>query len=408
VRTLPLPLTPSRKGGPRCYVPPPLAGGGQGEGFLGAFAVTTRSSVAHPSRRSVLKAGIAALAASGVPPSAFADPELAGPLTISTWPYYIDKDTIPNFEKQFGVDVKYIEDINDNDSLFGKIAGSLMTGHNPARDIIVPTNFLVSRLIRLKWVEKFTAEEVPNKKNIEPQFFHARYDPEREYSLPWATILTGLAYNIEKTGRELTSLTDIFDPELKGHVSMLTEMRDTLALVMLGMGISPTTATTKDAEAAIEKVKDAVASGQVRQFFGNDYGAALARGDIWAAFAWSGDIVQLQKDNPNIRFAKAREGYLRAEDDMVIPLKAKHREAALAWMNYVYQPEIFAPITATIQYIPVVAGTRELVRKLDPALADNPLVYPDPEELAKTHPFVELSPDDEHEWSTMFEAAIGH
>jgi spermidine/putrescine transport system substrate-binding protein len=371
--------------------------------------------LAHPSRRDLIRASIlagAGLAAAGLDPSrlgrALAEPALTGPLTISSWPYYIDKETIPNFEKKFGVDVKYIEDINDNDSLFGKIAGSLQTGHNPSRDIIVPTNFLVARLIRLKWVEKFSREEVPNLANLEPVFAHASYDPEREYSLPWATILTGLAYNIDKTGRELTSLTDIFDPAFKGHVSMLTEMRDTLALVMLGMGIDPSTATFKEAEAAVAKIKENVDSGQIRQFFGNDYGAALARGDIWVAFAWSGDIVQLQKDNPNIRFIRSKEGYLRAEDDMVIPLKAAHREAALAWMNYVYDPEVFARITATIQYIPPVAGTREFVRKLNPALADNPLIYPSPDELAKSHPFVQLSPADEHQWSTLFQTAIGH
>jgi spermidine/putrescine transport system substrate-binding protein len=378
------------------------------------MAAGRRSARAHPSRRDLLKSSIAAgagLVAAGLEPGvvarALADPKLAGPLTISSWPFYIDKETIPAFEKKLGVQVKYVEDINDNDSLFGKIAGSLMTGHNPSRDIIVPTNFMVARLIRLKWLEKIDKDAVPNMKNLEPLFAHPHYDPDREFSLPWATILTGIAYDIEKTGRELTSLKDIFDPALKGHVSMLTEMRDTLALVFLGMDIDPSTATYKDAEAAVNKIKENVDSGQIRQFFGNDYGAALSRGDIWAAFAWSGDVVQLQKDNPNIRFVSAKEGYLRAEDDMVIPLQPAHREAAFAWMNYVYDPEIFAKITATIQYIPPVAGVRDYVRKLDPALADNPLVFPSQDELAKTHPFVELNPNDEHEWSTLFESAIG-
>jgi spermidine/putrescine transport system substrate-binding protein len=374
-----------------------------------------RSRLAHPSRRDMLKNAIVAgagLAACGLDPAtivaALADPALSGPLTISSWPYYIDKETIPNFEQKFGVEVKYIEDINDNDSLFGKIAGPLQTGRNPSRDIIVPTNFMVARLIRLKWLEKLDPAAVPNAKNIEPAFAHPDYDPNREYSLPWATILTGIAYNIEKTGRELTSLNDIFDPALKGHVSMLTEMRDTLGLVMLSMGVNPTTATYKDAAAAVAKIKDNVDSGQIRQFFGNDYGAALSRGDVWAAFAWSGDVVQLQKDNPNIRFIKSKEGYFRAEDDMVIPLKPAHKDAAMAWMNYVYDPEVFARITATIQYIPPVAGTREYVRKLAPALADNPLIFPPPDVLEMTHPFVELPPDEEHKWNTLFQSAIGH
>ncbi len=340
-------------------------------------------------------------------PSVAAEP-LSGPLVMSTWPYYIDKETLPDFQAKFGVEVKYIEDINDNPGLFGKIAGPLQMGRNPSRDIIVPTDYLAARLIKLGWVEKIAPGEIPNAVNLDPAFAHPDWDPNRDYSLPWVTFLTGIAYNIDKTGRDLTSVNDIFDPAFKGHVSMLTEMRDSLAMVFLGMGVNPSKATYADAEAAVAKITDAVASGQIRQFFGNDYGAALARGDIWAAYAWSGDVVQLQKDNPSIRFLQAKEGFLRAEDNMVIPLKAEHRAAALAFMNYVYDPAIFARIVATIQYIPPVAGTRELVRKINPALADNPLIYPPAEMLAKAYPFVELTAEDEHKWNTLFQAAIGH
>ncbi len=169
-------------------------------------------SVMLPSRRRVLQAGIAAsigLAAGGVG-RAFADP-LAGPLVMSSWPYYMDDETIPDFEKKFGIDVKYIEDINDNDGLFGKIAGPLQAGRNPSRDIIVPTDFLVGRLIKLGWLEKIAPGEIPNAVNLDPAFAHPDWDPQRQYSLPWVTFLTGIAYNIEKTGHELTSVNDIFD-----------------------------------------------------------------------------------------------------------------------------------------------------------------------------------------------------
>ena len=356
----------------------------------------------HPTRRRVMQAAAVAAILRALPAEAA---ELAGPLVISTWPYYIDKDTVPDFEKKFGVQVDYIEDVNDNDSLFGKIAGPLQMHRNPGRDIIVATDFLIARLIKLGWLEKLG--DIPNKKNLRPEFQHPDWDPNREFSLPWVTFLTGIAYNIDKVGHELTSVNDIFDPSLKGHVSMLIEMRDTLAMVFLGMGVDPSKATFKDAQAAVAKIKAAVDSGQVRQFFGNDYGAALARGDIWAAYAWSGDVVQLQKDNPNIRFLHAKEGYLRAEDNMVMPLKPAHREAATAFMNYVYDPEVFARIIATIQYIPPVAGTEEYMKKLNPALLDNPLVYPSPEMFSKMHSFVSLSAAEEKEWNALYQSATG-
>jgi spermidine/putrescine transport system substrate-binding protein len=364
-------------------------------------------------RRRFIRAALAAIPGAAAtdllrPGRALAEDALTGPLTISTWPYYIDKQTLPDFEKKFGIDVKYIEDINDNSGLFGKIAGSLQAGRNPSRDIVVPTDYLAARLVRLGWVEKIAPGEIPNAVNLDPAYAHPSWDPNREYGLPWASVLTGIAYNIDKTGHELTSVNDLFDPAFKGHVAMLTEMRESLAMIFLGMGIDPATATFKDAEAAVQKIKDNVANGQIRQFFGNDYGAALARGDIWVSVAWSGDVVQLQKDNPSIRFLQAKEGFLRAEDCMVIPIKAEHRAAALAFMNYVYDPKIFARITETIQYIPPVDGTRELVRAVDPALADNPLVYPSPEMIAKFHPFVELSAEDERKWGNLFQSAVGH
>jgi spermidine/putrescine transport system substrate-binding protein len=367
------------------------------------------------SRRHMLKSAIAAGAtfagATGIDLAGLLQAKaaaLSGPLVISNWPYYIDKDTVPNFQKKFGIEVNYIEDINDNDSLFGKIAGPLQAGQNPGRDIIVPTGYMVERLVKLGWLEKFTASEIPNIKNLEPSLAHPSWDPTQEYSLPWATFLTGMAYNIKKTGKELTSVNDIFDPAYKGHVSMLNEMRDTLAMVMLGMGTDPGKATFNDVQAAVKKIKQNVDNGQIRQFFGNDYGAALARGDIWVAFAWSGDVIQLQKDNPDLRFLMPKEGIYHSVDNMVMPLHPAHRDAALAWMNYIYDPAVYAQIAAAVQYIPPVAGTKPFVAKIDPKMVDNPLIYPPPDMLAKLVNFVGLSADEEQKWNALFQTLLGH
>lgn len=367
------------------------------------------------SRRSLIKsmvmAGAGIAGATGMDPMGVARALAAspmGPLLMSNWPYYIGKTTVADFEQKTGIQVKYTEDINDNDSLFGKIAGPLQMGRNPSRDIIVPTDYMVGRLIKLGWLDKFTHQEVPNAKNIQPALAHPSWDPNREYSLPWATYLTGVAYNIKKTGRELNSINDIYDPAFKGHVSMLNQMRDTLSLVFLGMGIDPAKATYKDAEAAVAKLKQNVANGQIRQFFGNDYGPALARGDIWVAFAWSGDIVQLQKDNPDLRFIFPKEGLYRSDDNMVMPLKPAHRDAALAWMNYIYDPAVYGKMVPDMQYIPPVAGTEPYVQKAAPDLLKNPLVYPDAADFAKMHDFVLLTSEEDQKWSSLFTSAIGH
>lgn len=369
------------------------------------------------SRRSFLKqstvlAGAAAVsAASGTwawSRDAVAGEKLSGPLRVSNWPYYISPKTVPAFEKKFGIQVDYIEDINDNASLFGKIAGPLQMGRNPGRDIIIPTDFLVARLIQLGWLEKFSHQDVPNAKNLMPRLQHPAWDPKRQYSLPWATYTTTIAYNIEKTGKELTSINDIYDPAYKGHVSMLSQMRDTLALVFLGMGVNPEEATYADVQKAVKKIEKNVRNGQIRQFFGNDYGAALTRGDIWVAFAWSGDIVQLQKDNPELRFVIPKEGIYRSDDNMVIPLQAAHRQAALAWMNFIYDPKVYAQIAAYIQYIPPVRGTEQYVKETNPSLLDNPLIYPTDAMWKKMYGFKALSAEQERKWQALFQSAIGH
>jgi spermidine/putrescine transport system substrate-binding protein len=354
-------------------------------------------------------AGLAAatgLDVAGMTKALAASGSLTGPLLVSNWPYYIGPKTVAVFEKTNGVKVRYIEDINDNPSLFGKIAGPLQAGRNPDRDIIVPTDYLAARLVKLGWLEKFSHSEVPNSKNLAPNLAHPDWDPNREYSLPWAMYMTGIAYDIKKTGRELTSVNDIYDPKFRGHVSMLNQMRDTLALVLLGLGVNPEKATYADAEAAVGKIKENVKNGQIRQFFGNDYGAALSRGDVWATFAFSGDVVSLQKDNPNLRFLVPKEGLYHSVDNMVIPIGAPHRATALAWMNYIYQPEVYAQIIAAVQYIPPIVGTQEYVRKINPKLAANPLVYPSKEVTAKMHSFATLSAEDERKWETLFQDAI--
>jgi spermidine/putrescine transport system substrate-binding protein len=361
--------------------------------------------------KSAVAAGAGLAAASGLDLAAMtrafaADAKLAGPLLISNWPYYIGPKTVAVFEKKFGIKVRYIEDINDNPSLFGKIAGPLQAGRNPDRDIIVPTDYLAARLVKLGWLEKFSHDEVPNAKNLVPALQHPDWDPNREYSLPWATYMTGIAYDIKKTGRELTSVNDIFDPKFRGHVSMLNQMRDTLALVLLGLGVNPEKATYADAQAAVAKIKENVKNGQIRQFFGNDYGAALSRGDVWATFAFSGDVVQLQKDNPNLRFLIPKEGLYHSVDNMVIPIQAAHRAAALAWINYIYDPAVYAQITVAVQYVPPVAGVQEYVRKIDPKIAANPLIFPSKAVEAKLHGFTTLSAEDERKWETLFQDAI--
>jgi spermidine/putrescine transport system substrate-binding protein len=343
----------------------------------------------HLSRADLLRraaAGGAALTIPGVwtALAGAATPKLGKTLTISNWPLYIDinektkkRPTIEQFQKLYGVKVNYIEDINDNASFFGKIQAQLARNQSIGRDIIVMTDNspYPSLLIEKGWVEKLDKSVLPNIKNLQPALAHPAWDPNRTYSLPWQSGLTGIGYNAKLT-KPITSIDQLLtDKKLHGKVTLLTEMADTVGLVMLSNGDDPTKVTDATFDAALAKIQKAIDSGQVRQFTGNDYSGLMAKGDVWAATVWSGDMVQLHADNANLRFTLPKSGGMIWTDNMLIP---KHGDATTAsvFMNFVYSPKIAAQIEDYVNYICPVKGADKVLEKTDPAVAKDTLIFP--------------------------------
>ncbi|MFM8858158.1 MAG: spermidine/putrescine ABC transporter substrate-binding protein [Actinomycetota bacterium] len=247
-------------------------------------------------------------------------------LFVENWPLYIDPSedgaigTAERFMQATGIDLKYTEAFNDNLEYFAKIQPLLGTGKTIDPDIIVPTQWMAGRLRDLGWLDELPLDQVPNAKNIEDVFKNPPSDPTGEYSLPWQAGTAGIAYNLAATGRELKSVSDLFDPEFKGRIGMLTEMRDTIGLLLLGLGINPSSLTSFDeASGAFEQLEKAKSEGQIRAFTGNDYTDDLASGNFAACVGWSGDVLQLSADNPDIRFIVPEEGGTLWWDTMVSP-----------------------------------------------------------------------------------------
>jgi spermidine/putrescine transport system substrate-binding protein len=286
---------------------------------------------------------------------------------------------------------------------------------NIERDIAVLTDWMAARFIRLGWAEELNKASLPNAVNLVDSLKSPGFDPDRTYTLPWQSGLTAIGYNPQATGRELTSINDIFDPAFAGKVTMLTEMRDTLGLVMLGMGIDPATPSLEDAEAATDKIRQYVDNGHIRRFTGNDYGEDLSAGNVVAAIAWSGDIVQLQIDNPDLTFLIPEEGLMLWSDNMLIPAGAPNKDAAEIYMNSVYEPRVAAKIESWVNYICPVKGAQQAMRDLGAeiededlvALADDPLIFPDEATLSKTHIFKDLDEEEERQFNDLFQAVIG-
>jgi spermidine/putrescine transport system substrate-binding protein len=330
-----------------------------------------------------------------------------GDWTFANWPLYIDKSVIKDFNREYGGKCKYVEEINDNFEFFGKIRQQLEQGEPIGRDIITPTDYLASRLVRLNYIEPIDKKNVPNRDNMVDNLKSINYDPDRSYSMPWQSGAIGLGYNIKKTGRELNSVADLFDPEFKGRVTMLSEAYDSANTVLLGDGVDASKATIDEILGAIEKIDEANRGGQFRRFTGNDYTTDLAKGNVWVSLAYSGDLIQLQSDNPDLRFAYPEEGAMLFTDNMMMPAKVEHPYAAETMMNYVYEPEVAAKIAAYVNYIPPAKGVREIFEKDNPELADNELIFPPDEIAAKLYAYPALSSADEREMQEAMAQVTG-
>ena len=321
--------------------------------------------------------------------------KLAKTLNFSNWTLYMDtnkkKHTFPSlleFQKKYGVHVNYTEDINDNASFFGKIQGPLSRGQSVHRDIIVLTDNdrYLALVIKKGWAEKLDKSAIPNMKNLVDVQKHPNFDRNRDYSLPWQSGMTGIAYNDTLTDPVLSVDELLESPKLKGKITCLNSMGDALTIVMLSNGDDPTKVTDKSFNAAFNRIKKAADSKQIRQFTGNDYAPILARGDLSAAMSWSGDIAQL--GNEHIHWNVPKDGGALWTDNMLIP-KGGDVYTASFYMNYVYDPKVQGLMEAGdpkrditgIYYIPPVAGAGEWAKKYDPTVAKNTLIFPTKEML---------------------------
>jgi spermidine/putrescine transport system substrate-binding protein len=300
----------------------------------------------------------------------------SGELIISNWPLYIDKKTVPNFEEATGVSVAYHEDINSNEEFFNKMQPQLSAGESGGRSIFVLADYMVAKMIKLGYLEELDHSALPEvKANLAKSLRHPPFDPERNYSVPWQSGMTGIIVNKEKAP-EVHSICDLFNPKYKGKVDFLNEVRETVPLVMKCEGVDTEKATEADWLKAIEKIGEAASDGQISRFTGNDYAQDLTNGNAIAVMGWSGDAVQLQADNPNLEWRMPTEGCMLWSEDMVIPIGAPNSTAAEAFMNYVYKPEVQANITEYVNYVSPVEGVQEILVKREPELGENHLIFP--------------------------------
>jgi spermidine/putrescine transport system substrate-binding protein len=379
---------------------------------LGGAAIAGSPLIAACGTKGTANNGGSASAAPTAPDKSDTDKSLS----FSNWQLYIDVDeknenihpTLDQFKAKTGVTVAYTEDINDNDSFYAKIAPALRAGQDTGRDLMALTDWMAARLVRQGYVQKVDKALTPNvQANLIDSLKSPSWDPNRDFSAPWQSGVTGIAYNAAKTG-EVKSIEELLTrADLKGKVTVLTEWRDTLGLIMLQQGADPANFTEDQFNASVDYLQKANDSGQIRQFTGNDYSSLLTNGTAYASIAWSGDVVQLQADNPDIKFVQPEAGMMIWADNMLIPNMAQHTKNASELMDFYYDPAIAAQLTAYVQYICPVKGAKEEMAKIDKTLVDNPLIFPDEAFLKQTHLFMGLEEAKEKAFAAAFNKVKG-
>jgi spermidine/putrescine transport system substrate-binding protein len=339
----------------------------------------------------------------------------ADEVNVINWTEYIDvtedgeTGSIDRFSEETGISTNYSETWNDNNEGYGREFAAYLEAGNPTPwDIAVPTYWMAARLKSNEWLAPIPYNLIPNYVNLEPQYLNLPWDPGGKFNLPWQAGVTGFAYNISETGRELGSINDLFDPEFAGRIGFFTEMRDSLGLVMLAQGNDPANPTEETIDQALDQIEQATRDGQIRRFTGNDYLQDIQSGNFAACIAWSGDIAQTS--NPDVRFVFPEEGAMSWFDTMVIPIGAANGVAAAQFMNFFYDPVNAARVAAWVQFISPVKGVQDELLRMGgdaAALAESPLLFPGDEEKAAMHVYGDMSEELDQQTTDRFLTIIG-
>ena len=300
----------------------------------------------------------------------------SGSLRISNWPAYMAPDFVKGFQDKEGITVDYKEDLNDNEEWFAKVKEPLQRKQDIGADLAVPTTFMAVRLQQLGFLSELNHANIPNIENLRPDLLEASVDPGRKFSAPYMSGFVGIGYNRAATGRDIKSIDDLWDPAFKGRVSLFSDTQDALGMIMMSQGSSIDKPDEATIQKAIDLVKEQKDKGQIRRFTGNDYLDDLAAGNLVVAQAYSGDVVQLQADNPDVQFVLPESGGTTFVDTMVIPITTQHQDWAEKWINYLYDRANYAKLVSFVQYIPVLSDMTARTREDRPGARQEPVDQP--------------------------------
>ncbi|GAA0996138.1 ABC transporter substrate-binding protein [Subtercola frigoramans] len=335
-------------------------------------------------------------------------------LIWDNWPAYMDEDadgnhpTLVGFQQKSGINVTYNVAVDDNNTYYAKVKDQLALGQDIGTDTVCLTDWMVARLVRLGYIQDLDHAKIPNISNLSDSFANPDFDKGRQKSLPWQGGYAGICWNKEKVPNGIKSIDDLWATELKGRVGVLSEMRDTIGLIMLSQGTDITGDWSADQfNKAMDVFTKEVSDGQIRNIKGNQYLNDLQNEDTFAAICWSGDITSLNATaGDKWEFAIPDSGGTLWNDTFVVPMGSRHKANAEAIMDYYYEPAVAAELAAWVNYVTPVNGAKEAMDAIDPALASNPLIFPDADDLKQVHVFRTLSAQEESDFGASFQKVL--
>ena len=372
------------------------------------------------SRRTVLAGvgGIGAVAALSACGSSEETATVSDSVRWGNWPLYLDYDdakkvypTLEKFSETTGIDAQYFEDYNDNDEFFGKVQAQLKLGEDIGYDLVTPTDWMAARWIRLGYTQKFDKANIPNSVNILDTLASPSFDPMREQSLTWQGIMSGFGWNTEKNPKGIKTLDELFAPQNKGKIVVLSEMRDTIGVILMAQGVDITTVTEDQFMSGVDFLAQKIADGWIRGVKGNEYAEDLISGDATAVIGWSGDMFILSSEyEGKFNFAIPESGGTISGDNLMIPSTASAAGKANAekLINYYYDPAVAAEVAAYVNYVCPVKGAQAEMEKIAPELATSEYIFPTQKTMASLSVFRSLTPSEETTWTEAFQKAQGN
>ena len=303
-------------------------------------------------------------------------------LNVYTWADYIKPEVVQRFEKANHCKI-VIDTFDSNESMYAKLKAGA-SGY----DVITPSSYQVAIMYQQGMLLDLDRSKLPNLANVDTAYLRIAIDPGMSHSVPYMLTNTGLAVARSKVKDPQPTWAMLDRADLKGRVTMLNDMRETIGAALKFLGYSLNTTDV----AQLEKARDVVIRWKknLAKFENEQYKSGIASGEFLLVHGYSGDIVQAETENPDVTFLAPREGLSIACDDLVIPRDSKQADLAYKFINFLHDPAVAAENSVFISYLcPNAAAYPQLPAKF----RDNPAVLLAPEVRAKCEVIRDLGAD---------------